>query len=311
MAALYCAVSEAAYMSIPFLKVQGAGNDFVLVDARGPLAERRRLDWGAAAPKICDRHFGIGADGILLVEDTEAAAARMAIVNADGSDGQMCGNGFRCFTKYLIERAGLRPTGGRLPIETGAGVLHAELDGAADPITQVRVAVGPAYLEPEQVPVRAPAPGPVLRHRVQAAGRELELTCVGMGNPHAVWFTDEEIDNFPLAEIGPLIEHHPDFPSRVNFEIVNVLAPDRLRMRVWERGVGETLACGSGACAVLVAACLRGLAGQRAAVEPPGGALEIAWDGRNQPNASVYMTGPAEFTFEGAIPSDWFANGHA
>ena len=301
-------------MAIPFLKVQGAGNDFVLVDARGPLAERLALDWSAAAPKICDRHFGIGADGILLVEDTEAAVARMTIVNADGSDGQMCGNGFRCFTKYLIERAGIAPTDGRLPIETGAGVLHAELGDLhsgerGDEIAQVRVAVGPAYLEPGQIPVRAPAPGPVLRHRIRAADRKLELTCVGMGNPHAVWFTDEDVADFPLAEVGPAVEHHPDFPQRVNFEIVNALAPDHLRMRVWERGVGETMACGSGACAVLVAARLRGLADARATVSLPGGDLQIAWTG---PDAeTVYMTGPAEFAFEGAIPSEWIPNGHA
>lgn len=301
-------------MAIPFLKVQGAGNDFVLVDARGPLAERLALDWSSAAPKICDRHFGIGADGILLVEDTEAAAARMTIVNADGSDGQMCGNGFRCFTKYLIERAGIAPTDGRLPIETGAGVLHAELGDLhsgerGGEIAQVRVAVGPAYLEPDRIPVRAPAPGPVLSHRIRIEDRELELTCVGMGNPHAVWFTDEDVADFPLAEVGPAVEHHPDFPQRVNFEIVNVLAPDHLRMRVWERGVGETMACGSGACAVLVAARLRGLADARATVSLPGGDLQIAWTG---PDAeTVYMTGPAEFAFEGAIPSEWIPNGHA
>jgi len=298
-------------MSIPFLKVNGAGNDFVLVDARGPLAERLELDWAAAAAKICDRHFGIGADGILLAEDSAAAAARMTIVNADGSDGQMCGNGFRCFTKSLVERAGLRPANGRLPIETGAGVLHAELDDAAGCIEEVRVAVGPAYLEPGQIPVRAPAPGPVLQHELCTAAGRFDVACVGMGNPHAVLFTDQDVDQFPLAEIGPAIEHHPDFPNRTNFEIVNVLAPDRLKMRVWERGVGETLACGSGACAVLVAARLRGLSAAQAAVALPGGERRIAWDG---PAASVYMTGPAEFGFEGAIPADWImriADGHA
>lgn len=306
---------ERATMAIPFLKVQGAGNDFVLVDARGPLAERLELDWAAAAPKICDRHFGVGADGILLVEDTEAAAARMTIVNADGSDGQMCGNGFRCFTKYLIERAGIAPTDGRLAIETGAGVLHAELGDAGESgeaggeIEQVRVAVGPAYLEPDQIPVRASAPGPILLHRLRAAGREFNVTCVGMGNPHAVCFIDDDVDEFPLAEVGPVVEHHPDFPERVNFEIVNALAPDHLKMRVWERGVGETMACGSGACAVLVAARLRGLADALATVSLPGGDLQIAWDGPEA--ASVYMTGPAEFAFEGAIPSEWIPNGHA
>ena len=301
-------------MSIPFLKVHGAGNDFVLVDARGPLAERLELDWAAAAAKICDRHFGIGADGILLAEDSAAAAARMTIVNADGSDGQMCGNGFRCFTKYLVERAGIRPANGRLPIETGAGVLHAELDDAAGRIEEVRVAVGPAYLEPDQIPVRADGRGPVLRHELRTDAGRFEVACVGMGNPHAVLFTDQDVDQFPLAEVGPAIEHHPDFPNRTNFEIVNVLAPNRLKMRVWERGVGETLACGSGACAVLAAARLRGLSAAQAVVALPGGELRIAWDGPGDPAASVYMTGPAEFSFEGAIPADWMmriADGHA
>ena len=292
-------------MSIPFLKVQGAGNDFVLVDARGPLADRLQLDWATAAPRICDRHFGIGADGILLVEDTEAAAARMRIVNADGSNGQMCGNGFRCFTKYLVERAGIAPSDGRLAIETGAGILHAELGDVVDTIDQVRVAIGPAYLHPDEIPVRAAGPGPVLHHELRVADQRFSLTCVGMGNPHAVWFTDDDIDTVRLNEIGPLVGHHPDFPNRTNFEIVNVLGADQLKMRVWERGVGETMACGTGACAVLVAAQLRGFAGRSATVSLPGGDLQISWDGPDDPTASVEMTGPAEFAFEGAIPTNW------
>lgn len=292
-------------MSIPFLKVQGAGNDFLLIDALGENAHLSELDWPALAPRICDRHFGVGADGILIAQDTNVAAARMVIVNSDGSDGEMCGNGFRCFTKYLVERVGMTPTDGALAIETGAGVLQADLSAMNSAnVDRVRVDMGRAWLQADDVPVVHEGPAPILDHEIAVDGRTLDLTCVSMGNPHAVWFTDEDVDEFPLTEIGPLVETHPDFPKRTNFEIVNVLAPDHLKMRVWERGVGITLACGSGACAVLVAARLRGLADPIATVSLPGGDLEIAWDGLDDPSASVYMTGPASFSFEGQLDAN-------
>ena len=289
-------------MSIPFLKVQGAGNDFLLIDALGENAHRKEIDWSGLAPRICDRHFGVGADGILIAQDTDVAEARMVIVNADGSDGEMCGNGFRCFTKYLVERAGIMPTDGALAIETGAGVLHADLSNATPKsVDRVRVDMGRAWLQADEVPVIHEGPAPILHHAVEVDGRRFDLTCVSMGNPHAVWFTEDEVDDFPLTEIGPLIETHPDFPRKTNVEIVNVLARDHLKMRVWERGVGITLACGSGACAVLVAARLRGLSDAAATVSLPGGDLEIAWDGLDDLSASVYMTGPASFSYEGQL----------
>ena len=292
-------------MSIPFLKVQGAGNDFLLIDALGENAHLSEVDWPALAPRICDRHFGVGADGILIAQDTDVAAARMVIVNSDGSDGEMCGNGFRCFTKYLVERVGMTPTDGALAVETGAGVLQADLSAMTSAsVDRVRVDMGRAWLQADEIPVAHEGPAPILDHEVVVGGRTLDLTCVSMGNPHAVWFTDEDVDDFPLTEIGPLVETHPDFPKRTNFEIVNVLAPDHLKMRVWERGVGITLACGSGACAVLVAARLRGLAEPTATVSLPGGDLEIAWDGLDHPSASVYMTGPASFSFEGQLDAN-------
>ena len=294
-------------MSIPFLKVQGAGNDFLLIDALGENAHLNEIDWSALAPRICDRHFGVGADGILIAQDTDVAAARMVIVNSDGSDGEMCGNGFRCFTKYLVERVGITPTDGALAIETGAGVLHADLSAMSSgdaSVDRVRVNMGPAWLQANEIPVVHEGPAPILRHAVEVKGRVYDLTCVSMGNPHVVWFTDEEVDDFPLTEIGPLIETHPDFPRKTNFEIVNVLAPDHLKMRVWERGVGITLACGSGACAALVAARLRGLSDAAATVSLPGGDLDIAWDGLDDPSASVYMTGPATFSFEGQLDAN-------
>ncbi len=290
---------------VPFLKVQGAGNDFLLIDALGENAHLNEIDWSSLAPRICDRHFGVGADGILLAQETDVAAARMVIVNSDGSDGEMCGNGFRCFTKYLIERAGMTPTDGSLAIETGAGVLHADLSSMTSAtVDRVRVDMGPAWLQADEVPVVHEGPAPILDHQVDVAGRSFDLTCVSMGNPHAVWFTDEDVDEFPLTEIGPLIETHPDFPKKTNVEIVNVLAPGHLKMRVWERGVGITLACGSGACAVLVAARLRGLADDSATVSLPGGDLEISWNGLDDPSASVYMTGPASFSFEGRLDAN-------
>ena len=292
-------------MSIPFLKVQGAGNDFLLIDALGENAHLNDVDWPALAPRICDRHFGVGADGILIAQDTDAAAARMVIVNSDGSDGEMCGNGFRCFTKYLVERVGITPIDGALAIETGAGVLQADLSAMTSAnVDRVRVDMGRAWLQADEIPVVHEGPAPIVGHQVEVDGRAFELTCVSMGNPHAVWFTDEDVDDFPLTEIGPLIETHPDFPKRTNFEIVNVLAPDHLKMRVWERGVGITMACGSGACAVLVAARLRGLAEPTATVSLPGGDLEIAWDGLDDSSASVYMTGPASFSFEGQLDAN-------
>ena len=289
-------------MSVPFVKVQGAGNDFLLIDALGENAHLNEIDWSGLAPRICDRHFGVGADGILIAQDTDVAEARMVIVNADGSDGEMCGNGFRCFTKYLVERAGVTPTDGALAIETGAGVLHADLsDMTPGSVDRVRVDMGRAWLQADEVPVVHEGPAPILEHQVEIDGRRFDLTCVSMGNPHVVWFTDDEVDDFPLTEVGPLIETHPDFPRKTNVEIVNVLARDHLKMRVWERGVGITLACGSGACAVLVAARLRGLCDSAATLSLPGGDLEIAWDGLDDPTASVYMTGPASFSYEGQL----------
>lgn len=292
-------------MSVPFVKVQGAGNDFLLIDALGENAHLNKIDWSGLAPRICDRHFGVGADGILIAQDTDVAEARMVIVNADGSDGEMCGNGFRCFTKYLVERAGIKPTDGALAIETGAGVLHADLSNATSKIVdRVRVDMGRAWLQADEVPVVHEGPAPILDHQVEIDRRSFDLTCISMGNPHAVWFTDNDVDDFPLTEVGPLIETHPDFPKKTNVEIVNVLARDHLKMRVWERGVGITMACGSGACAVLVAARLRGLCDSVATVSLPGGDLEIAWDGLDDPTASVYMTGPASFSYEGQLDAN-------
>ena len=267
---------------IDFLKVQGTGNDFVLVDGRGTQA-----DWAALAPGLCDRHFGVGSDGLLVMQESDRAPVRMTMYNPDGSEAEMCGNGLRTFVKYAVERGGVPAPDGCLDVETGAGVLRTTFAGGNGAIERVRIDMG------------APILRPVRDLALRAGGQDIAVTCVSMGNPHAVHFTDIPVDEYPLARVGPLVEHDAHFPKRVNFEIVNVLTPDHLRMRVWERGAGETLGCGTGACAVLVAARLHGLAQAAAMVSLPGGDLSIAWDGDDTHHGSVFLEGPAEYVFAG------------
>jgi len=282
---------------IPFLKVQGTGNDFVLIDGR--VADH---DWPALARQMCDRHFGVGADGLLVAQNSPHAPIRMAMYNPDGSLAEMCGNGLRCFVKWAVERGGVPVQGDALDVDTGAGVLRSTF--AADrPITRVRVDMGRPRLDPADVPVAAEGRPPILNLPLRLDGADYPVTCVSMGNPHAVHFTDTPVDTLPLERLGPLAEHDPHFPQRTNFEIVNPLDAGHLRARVWERGAGLTLACGTGAAAILVAARLRGLVGDRATVSLPGGDLLLEWDG----HGAVHLEGPAAGVFEG----EWPLHGHA
>ena len=297
--------NQSLMQTIPFTKVQGTGNDFVLVDGRA-----RDLDWSALAAEICTRHFGVGSDGLLILQDSESAPVRMVMYNPDGSLSEMCGNGLRCFVKYAVERGGILAadgpaTDGALDVETGAGLLHATFDASSGSIDRVRLSMGAPGLTPQSVPVVAESAGPVIGLPLDIEGETFAVTCTSMGNPHAVHFTETPVDEVPLDRIGPRVEHDAHFPNRTNFEIVNVLAPNHLRARVWERGVGLTLACGTGACAILVAARLNGLADQQATVSLPGGDLELEWDG--DPASPVYLEGPAAYVFDG----EWTINGHA
>ncbi len=288
-------------MPIPFTKMEGAGNDFVLIDARA-----QRADWARLAPPMCDRHFGIGADGVLVMENSEKAIIRMRLFNADGSEAEMCGNGLRCVAKWAIERGGASPSDEGLAIETGAGVLSATVTARAEgtgAIERVRLAMGAPRFAPAEIPVVAEGPGPVKDLPIAIDGSEIRVTCLSMGNPHAVHITDRPVDQIDLARLGPLMERHDRFPQRTNFEVVNVESPQHLRVRVWERGVGLTLACGSGASAAIVAARLHGLAGQRATVSLPGGDLELEWDAEGP----VYLEGPAAYVFEG----EWSIDGYS
>jgi len=273
-----------------FTKMHGTGNDFVMVDARALDA-----DWETLARAICDRHFGVGSDGLIVALPAPEADLRMRMFNPDGSEAEMCGNGIRCLAKYAVERGIATPTDGAIAVDTLAGRLRCQVFGANGTVERVRVSMGRPRLAPDEIPVLAESSGPLLDLPVRVEGGDFRVTCVSMGNPHAVHFTDEPVGAIDLEHVGPRVEHHPAFPRRVNFEVANVLGRDRLRMRVWERGAGLTLACGTGACATAVAARLRGLVDDVVDVELPGGTVRIEWDGAGE----VYLSGPAETVFEG------------
>jgi diaminopimelate epimerase len=277
-----------------FLKMHGLGNDFVLVDRRAEGQGRSDAAWSELAVRLCDRHFGIGADGLLLALPSERADARMRILNADGSEAEMCGNGIRCLARYVRDEGHGRggAEGGPLRVETLAGVLELSFPGDGD---AVRVDMGAPRLAGREIPMLVDA-DPVLDHAVQVGGRTLHLSAVSMGNPHVVAFLDPAaLAALPLHEIGPQVEHHPLFPQRTNFEAVAITSPHSVRVRVWERGAGPTLACGTGACAVTVAGILRGVLESPVAVTLPGGTLQVEWE-RGGP---VFMTGPATYAFRG------------
>ena len=269
-----------------FTKWQGCGNDFVFVCAMdtdiAPIL--------AHCTEICDRHFGIGADGMIFILPSTAADLRMRIFNADGSEAEMCGNGIRCFAKWARE-LGL-VSGNRFSVETGAGILYPEI---LDDDT-VRVDMGAPILEAADIPVTGLGDGQILSQNleVKEIGKAFPVTCVSMGNPHCVIFTDD-ISDEALYAYGPAIERDPHFPKKVNVEFVKVIDKATLRMRVWERGAAVTLACGTGSCATGVAAVLNGIVEKECDLILDGGRLHISYT----PGEHVFMTGPAEKVFEG------------
>ena len=272
---------------LSFTKMHGTGNDFVLLDARDLPAH----DWSALAQAMCDRHYGVGADGLILILPGERAPFRMRIFNPDGSEAEMCGNGIRCFARYLVEH-GLAGAGS-LNVETLAGTKRLDIEAEGRMFRSVAVGMGEPRLRPAEIPVLLSGER-VIEHPVTVDGLSLRITAVSMGNPHAVSFVDDAAQ-FPLERIGPLMEHHPLFPARVNFEVATIRSPREVAMRVWERGAGLTLACGTGACATVVAGRLLGRLEPEVAVHLPGGTLTIRWDGAGE----VLLRGPAETVFEG------------
>jgi len=279
-----------------FSKFQATGNDFILVDARN--MER---DWAKLAQTMCDRHFGVGADGLILVQNSSYCDLKMRIFNPDGSEAETCGNGLRCLAKYAIEKGIVRTT--NLRIETLSGMRQAKAYMLGNKVSRVEVSMGTPQFQPEQIPVTLTTDAvaseakqsPVITYQLTANSYQLSVSLLSMGNPHAVSFVSEPVASFPLAEVGPKVERHPLFPQRTNFEIARVLSRGKIEARVWERGVGETLACGSGACAIAVAAKLHNYVGDIVDIILPGGTLTISWDRVGE----VLLTGPVEEVFSG------------
>lgn len=275
-----------------FTKLHGCGNDYVYVDCfRQPLPH----DPAALSRVISDRHFGVGADGLILICPSERADARMRMFNADGSESEMCGNGVRCVAKFVYDHGLVRKPS--LTVETGRGVLALELEVAGGKVRQVRVDMGEPILEASRIPTTLSG-SPPLNVPLEVGGHTLMVTCVSMGNPHCVTFVDAITDTQVLG-VGPQVERHPAFPRRTNVEFVRVNRDDDLTLRVWERGSGETLACGTGACATAVAAVLTGRTGRRVTAHLPGGDLQLHW---SETDNHVYMTGPAVEVFSGDWP---------
>ena len=272
-----------------FTKMQGIGNDYIYVNA----FLERVDDPGALSARISDRHFGVGADGLVLICPSDVADFRMCMFNADGSEGDMCGNASRCVGKYVYDRGLTDKT--RVTLETRAGIRVLELSVEGGVVRSVHVDMGAPKVRCEEVPCLL-GTGVVRRAPVTVLGRTFEVTPVCTGNPHGVILLDEPVESFDLAKYGPALEAHPAFPQKANIEFVNVLSEDRLRMRVWERGSGITLACGTGSCAALVAAHINGVCSRRATVVLDGGELVDEWD---EATGHVFMTGPAAFVFDG------------
>lgn len=282
-----------------FTKMHGLGNDYVVMG----FTEKPELDFSALAVRLCNRYFGVGADGFIAVLPSEKFDFRMRIFNSDGSEAEMCGNGIRCATKYYLEKT----AGGELlsrhdngnievKVETGAGGRIVVAEWRHTQAGLMTVDMGEPILDPPSIPVKAGSAREI-DIPVEAGRRTYLATCLSMGNPHAVIFFEEDVDGVDVCRIGPAIETHPLFPKKTNVEFINAINRAELKMRVWERGVGETLACGTGTCAAVVAASLTGRTGREVIVHLRGGDLKILWADSNR----VFMTGPAEEVFTGEI----------
>ena len=279
-----------------FTKMHGIGNDYVYVNC----FKEEVKNPAAVARFVSDRHFGIGSDGLVLIKPSSVADFKMEIYNADGSRAKMCGNGIRCVAKYVYDYGLTNRT--EITVETDSGIKTLHLTVENQKVKLVEVDMGAPILIPEEIPVDAGAigaagNGPIVNQPMTVNGKEYHATCVSMGNPHCI-VPVEDVDGLEIEKIGPFFERHPAFPARVNTEFIRVLDANTVQMRVWERGSGETLACGTGACAVAVACSLNGWTGDEVTVRLVGGDLQIRWDKERQ---TVFMTGPATVVFDGEI----------
>lgn len=275
---------------LKFTKMEGLGNDYVYMDA----ISQEIKDRSNLAKKVSDRHFGIGSDGLILICSSEVADFRMDMYNADGSQSEMCGNGIRCVGKFVYDKGLTDKT--NITIETLAGIKTLNLYVKDGSVQTVKVDMGEPILSPNKIPVDAPVE-PVTDLKINAKDRDFVFTCVSMGNPHAITEV-AEVDSFDVDKYGSVIEVESVFPNRTNVEFIEVVDEHHIKMRVWERGAGETLACGTGACATAVACHINGLTERNVTVQLLGGNLEIEW---NEKDNHVYMTGPARTVFEGIL----------
>lgn len=285
-----------------FTKMQGAGNDFMLVE--GTQAQR---DWSQLAIAMCDRHFGVGSDGLLLMLPSNNADFQMRVFNPDGSEAEACGNGLRCLVKYALHRGLADSKDQEISVETMSGVRKARLHTAGNKVTTIQVGMGEPKFGAEDIPLAIEQGGdislptkPIMNYPVMVDDRELPLSFVSMGNPHAVYFWQHPVSDFPLSQLGPKVEQYRIFPNRTNFEVARVVSRKQIEARVWEKGVGETLACGSGACAIAVLAQLHDYINSKVDIKLPGGILGVEWDGAGE----VFLSGPAEIVFSGEWPDE-------
>lgn len=273
--------------------MHGAGNDFVVIDGDKESLAEKHLH--SIARHACDRNLGIGADGLILVLPSRTANFKMRMLNPDGSEAEMCGNGIRVFAKYVFDRKLHQDV--VMTVETLGGIKTVKLNTAGGKVQSVRVDMGEPRLLRSEIPMKGENTK-VVGESLKVAGKKYEITCVSMGNPHCVTFVDR-VDEFPVAKIGPEFENHPNFPQRTNVEFVQIMNQQEIKMRVWERGAGETLACGTGACASAIAGMLNDMVSRKVTVHLRGGDLFIEWLGDNK----VFMTGPAEEIYEGKVNS--------
>jgi len=281
-------------MKINFVKMHGLGNNFILIDSQNKsLGDSSFLSY--LAKKLCDHNFGIGADGLILILPSPKADLRMKIFNSDGSEAQMCGNGIRCFTKYAYENKLVSKN--KFTVETLAGIIIPELIISNNNILGIKVNMGTPKLRRREIPMNGEDSPTVVDETLKINPEQIfKITCVSMGNPHCITFVDD-VRSIPVDEIGPKIENHPLFPEKTNVEFIRILNRKEINFRVWERGVGETLACGTGACAALVAAVLNKKTDREVTIHLPGGDLDIHW----ADDENIYMTGPAELVFKGEM----------
>ena len=276
-------------MAIEFTKLQGAGNDYIAIDGRA-----QNLNWPKIAVEMSKPAFGVGSDGIVLVQNSTHAQIRMRVYNPDGSEAEMSGNGIRLFTKFVVDKKIALPNNNKLTIETGGGVRSVWPSYSNGKVVSAKVGMGKAQYDPKEIPILKTENS----FSITVKGKAISLTCLSIGNPHAVTIIQEDVAKFPLTEIGPIIETHKTFPNRINFEIVNIIDRKAIRARIFERGVGETLSSGTGSTASAAAARFLGLVDDNVKVFLDGGELNISWD----KDEEIYLEGPAIETFTGSWP---------